>query len=149
MATTRITTGETWCFYIPLAIARTTLHQSRHLYRRVLHGALVRLERSAAKVARCVLRGERSCEAPDLPGASKRALRHARWKSAQLGADRPESAPTLAVAWRHGERSPPAATYAATTTQVDNNGARGGSLPARGEYGTQTHRHPQCRCQRL
>jgi len=27
------------------------------------------LERSAAKVARCVLRGERSREAPDLPGA--------------------------------------------------------------------------------
>ena len=26
------------------------------------------LERSAAKVARCVLRGERSREAPDLPG---------------------------------------------------------------------------------
>ena len=44
------------------------MHQSRHLYRRVLHGALVMLERSAAKVARCVLRGERSCEAPDLPG---------------------------------------------------------------------------------
>ena len=44
------------------------MHQNIHLHRRVLHGALVRLERSAAKVARCVLRGERSREAPDLPG---------------------------------------------------------------------------------
>jgi hypothetical protein len=44
------------------------MHQSGHLHRRVPHGALVRLERSAAKVARCVLRGERSREAPDLPG---------------------------------------------------------------------------------
>jgi hypothetical protein len=68
MATTRITTWETWCFYIPIAIDRNTMHQSRHLHRRVPRGALVMLERSAAKVARCVLRGERSCEAPDLPG---------------------------------------------------------------------------------
>ena len=45
------------------------MHQNPHLQRRVLHGALVRLERSAAKVARCVLSGERSREAPDLPGA--------------------------------------------------------------------------------
>jgi hypothetical protein len=45
------------------------MHQSGHLHRRVPHGALVMLERSAAKVARCVLRGERSREAPDLPGA--------------------------------------------------------------------------------
>jgi hypothetical protein len=45
------------------------MHQNRHLHRRVLHGALVMLERSAVKVARCVLRGERSREAPDLPGA--------------------------------------------------------------------------------
>lgn len=44
------------------------MHQSTHLQRRVLHGALVMLERSAVKVARCVLRGERSREAPDLPG---------------------------------------------------------------------------------
>ena len=46
------------------------MHQSKHLHRRVPHGALVRLERSAVKVARCVLRGERSREAPDLPGGS-------------------------------------------------------------------------------
>jgi hypothetical protein len=45
------------------------MHQNLYLHRRVLHGALVMLERSAAKVARCVLRGERSREAPDLPGA--------------------------------------------------------------------------------
>ena len=44
------------------------MHQSLHLQRRIPHGALVMLERSAAKVARCVLRGERSREAPDLPG---------------------------------------------------------------------------------
>ena len=48
------------------------MHQSLHLQRRVPHGALVRLERSAAKVARCVLRGERSREAPDLPGGVMR-----------------------------------------------------------------------------
>jgi hypothetical protein len=35
------------------------MHQSEHLQRRVPHGALVMLERSAAKVARCVLRGLR------------------------------------------------------------------------------------------
>jgi hypothetical protein len=46
------------------------MHQNLYLHRRVLHGALVMLERSAAKVARCVLRGERSREAPDLPGGS-------------------------------------------------------------------------------
>ena len=45
------------------------MHQIPQLNRRVLHGALVMLERSAVKVARCVLRGERSREAPDLPGA--------------------------------------------------------------------------------
>jgi len=44
------------------------MHQSIPLHRRVPYGALVRLERSAAKVARCVLRGEGSREAPDLPG---------------------------------------------------------------------------------
>ena len=53
------------------------MHQNVHLHRRVLHGALVRLERSAAKVARCVLRGERSREAPDLPGGSAIPLRGA------------------------------------------------------------------------
>jgi hypothetical protein len=75
------------------------MHQNPHLPRRVLHGALVMLERSAAKVARCVLRGERSREAPDLPGARKQASRHERQQSEQLEeADGPESAPTLAVA---------------------------------------------------
>jgi hypothetical protein len=51
------------------------MHQSTQLHRRVLHGALVMLERSAAKVARCVLRGERSREAPDLPGGFSRPER--------------------------------------------------------------------------
>ena len=46
------------------------MHQSQHLHRRVPRGALVMLERSAAKVARCVLRGEGSREAPDLPGGA-------------------------------------------------------------------------------
>ncbi len=44
------------------------MHQIPQLNRRVLHGALVMLERSAGKLARSVLRGERSREAPDLPG---------------------------------------------------------------------------------
>ena len=44
------------------------MHQSVQSHRRVPRGTLVMLERSAAKVARCVLRGERSREAPDLPG---------------------------------------------------------------------------------
>ena len=52
------------------------MHQSQHLHRRVPHGALVRLERSAVKVARCVLRGERSREAPDLPGAHTEEYGH-------------------------------------------------------------------------
>src|SRR5437870_1217227 len=69
MATTSITTWGTWCCCTLIAIGRTIMHQSKHLHRRVPHGALVRLERSAVKVARCVLRGERSREAPDLPGA--------------------------------------------------------------------------------
>ena len=45
------------------------MHQNLYLPPRVLPGAVVRLERRAAKVARGVLRGERSREAPDLPGA--------------------------------------------------------------------------------
>jgi len=45
------------------------MHQRAQLNRRVSRGTLVRLERSAGKLARSVLRGERSREAPDLPGA--------------------------------------------------------------------------------
>jgi hypothetical protein len=45
------------------------MHQNRHLHRRVLHGALVRLERSAVKVARCVLRGLGEGDLAWLPGA--------------------------------------------------------------------------------
>ena len=44
------------------------MHQRAQLNRRVSRGTLVRLERSAGKLARSVLRGERSREAPDLPG---------------------------------------------------------------------------------
>src|SRR5262245_57075147 len=69
MVITKITKSGIWCSYIPRAIGRTTMHQNRHLHHRVLGGALVMPERSAVKVARCVLRGERSREAPDLPGA--------------------------------------------------------------------------------
>jgi hypothetical protein len=43
------------------------MHQRVQLHRRVLHGALIMLERSAGKLARSVLRGEGSREAPDLP----------------------------------------------------------------------------------
>ncbi len=46
------------------------MHRIATLNRRVPHGALVMLERSAGKLARSVLRGEGSREAPDLPGAS-------------------------------------------------------------------------------
>ena len=41
------------------------------LQRRVLYGALVRLERSAVKVARCVLRGLGEGDLAWLPGADK------------------------------------------------------------------------------
>jgi hypothetical protein len=51
------------------------MHQRAQLNRRVSYGTLVMLERSAAKVARCVLRGERSREAPDLPGAGSQNTR--------------------------------------------------------------------------
>jgi hypothetical protein len=45
------------------------MHQNLHLQRRVLHGTLVRLERSAVKVARCVLRGLGEGDLAWLPGA--------------------------------------------------------------------------------
>jgi hypothetical protein len=45
------------------------MHQNIHRHPRVLHGAGVRRERRAVQVACSVLRGERSREAPDLPGA--------------------------------------------------------------------------------
>ena len=44
--------------------------QAYPLQRRVLHGALVRLERSAVKVARCVLRGLGEGDLAWLPGDS-------------------------------------------------------------------------------
>ena len=42
--------------------------QAYPLHRRVLHGAWVRLERSAVKVARCVLRGLGEGDLAWLPG---------------------------------------------------------------------------------
>ena len=41
-----------------------------HPHPRVLHGALVRLERSAVKVARCVLRGRGGGDTALLPGGN-------------------------------------------------------------------------------
>ena len=45
--------------------------QAYHLHRRALHGALVRLERSAVKVARCVLRGLGEGDLAWLPGGAR------------------------------------------------------------------------------
>jgi hypothetical protein len=45
------------------------MHQIPQLHRRVLHGALVMLERSAGKLARSVLRGLGGREPTWLPGA--------------------------------------------------------------------------------
>jgi hypothetical protein len=45
------------------------MHQIPQLNRRVLHGALVMLERSAGKLARSVLRGLGGREPTWLPGA--------------------------------------------------------------------------------
>ena len=47
------------------------MHRNIPLNRRVPHGALVMLERSAAKVARCVLRGLGEGDLAWLPGALK------------------------------------------------------------------------------
>ena len=44
------------------------MHQLTELNRRVPQGALVMLERSAGKLARCVLRGRGGCESSLLPG---------------------------------------------------------------------------------
>jgi hypothetical protein len=46
------------------------MHRNIPLNRRVPHGALVMLERSAAKVARCVLRGLGEGDLAWLPGAA-------------------------------------------------------------------------------
>jgi hypothetical protein len=45
------------------------MHQRAQLNRRVSYGTLVMLERSAAKVARCVLRGLGEGDLAWLPGA--------------------------------------------------------------------------------
>src|SRR5262245_5531845 len=71
MASTRTTAGGILFSSIRTVIGRPTMRQIATLNRRVLHRALVMLERSAAKLARSVLRGERSREAHDLPGESR------------------------------------------------------------------------------
>jgi hypothetical protein len=48
------------------------MHQNLYLHRRVLHGALVMLERSAAKVARCVLRGKGAARLLTYPAPASR-----------------------------------------------------------------------------
>jgi hypothetical protein len=50
------------------------MHQIPQLNRRVLHGALVMLERSAGKLARSVLRGLGGCEPTWLPGGVLKEL---------------------------------------------------------------------------
>ena len=73
MGTTRITLLTTWCCSIPYAIGKSTPREEDELPRRVLRGALVLLERSAGKLARSVLRGPGSSNAPRLPDG---ALQH-------------------------------------------------------------------------
>jgi hypothetical protein len=48
------------------------MHQIPQLHRRVLHGALVMLERSAGKLARSVLRGLGGREPTWLPGDNRK-----------------------------------------------------------------------------
>jgi hypothetical protein len=50
------------------------MHRNIPLNRRVPHGALVMLERSAAKVARCALRGLGEGDLAWLPGDTRRLL---------------------------------------------------------------------------
>jgi hypothetical protein len=69
MVTTKITNWATRCCSLPIVIGRNTLHRNIQLNRRVPHGALVMLERSAAKGARCVLRGLGEGDLAWLPGA--------------------------------------------------------------------------------
>jgi hypothetical protein len=51
------------------------MHRNIPLNRRVPHGALVMLERSAAKVARCVLRGLGEGDLAWLPGGTETNFR--------------------------------------------------------------------------
>jgi hypothetical protein len=53
------------------------MHRNIQLNRRVPHGALVMLERSAAKVARCVLRGLGEGDLAWLPGGRE----HDKWST--------------------------------------------------------------------
>ena len=71
MAITRITTGRSWCASIPTVIVRSTLRPRAKPVCRVPYGALVRLERSAGKLARSVLRGLGGRKPTWLPGGEK------------------------------------------------------------------------------
>jgi hypothetical protein len=65
-ATTRTTDRLTWCCSIPTASVRFIMHRKENVNRRVPPGTLVMLERSAGKLARCVLRGLRLASASSL-----------------------------------------------------------------------------------
>src|SRR5687768_4859057 len=68
MGTTSITDWCMSCSSIPTVTGRYTMHQTATRTCRAPHGALVRLARSAGKLARFVLRGEAYREVRFLPG---------------------------------------------------------------------------------
>jgi hypothetical protein len=70
MATTRRTNRPIWSSSIPTVTVRDTIHQTAPLPRRVPRGALVMLERSAGKLARCVLRGLGRSDPASYPAAA-------------------------------------------------------------------------------
>ena len=70
--TIRITLLKIWCCSIPRATGNSTPCEEDELPRRVLRGALVLLERGAGKLARSVLRGPGSSNAPRLPDANRK-----------------------------------------------------------------------------
>jgi hypothetical protein len=62
--------GSAWYFSIPTVTVRYTMHRTAKLHCRVPCGALVMLERSAGKLARCVLRGPGRSDPAWLPGGN-------------------------------------------------------------------------------
>jgi hypothetical protein len=60
------------------------MHRNIPLNRRVPHGALVMLERSAAKVARCVLRGLGEGDLAWLPGGEQPTRLRILWGESPL-----------------------------------------------------------------
>jgi RNA-directed DNA polymerase len=71
---TRRATGGTWGCFSPIATGRNIMHPIPQLHRRVLHGALVMLERSAGQLARSVLRGLGGHEPTRLPGGHSQSF---------------------------------------------------------------------------